>query len=190
MANKLSEILLIDEANLKLWSPISKNVSVDKIFPFVTLAQEFYLTDILGLPLKEELQQQVADDDLSPENKALMIKIFPVLGFWTSYLALRSIAYTSSQKSLVKEHSENSEALNDIEVGEYLLQLKNNAEQFSEILIRYLCHCKELYPLWRPSKPCLCDKYEPGEGSNERTFHNLIYFPNQIKKDCCGCKNK
>jgi hypothetical protein len=116
MANnnkKLSETLLIDEYNLKLWSPISKNVSVDRIFPFVTLAQEFHLSDVLGLPLKEELQRQVEEDNLTPENKALMIKIFPVLGFWTSYLALRSIAYTSSQKSLVKEHSENSEALND-----------------------------------------------------------------------------
>ena len=63
MAKKLSEILLIDETNLKLWSPISKNVSVDRIFPFVTLAQEFYLSDVLGQPLKEELQQQVADDN-------------------------------------------------------------------------------------------------------------------------------
>lgn len=193
MANnnkKLSETLLIDEYNLKLWSPISKNVSVDKVFPYVSLAQEFYLSDVLGLPLKEELQQQVEEDNLTPENKALMIKIFPVLGFWTSYLALRSIAYTSSQKSLVKEHSENSEALNDKEVSEYLLQLKNNAEQFTEILIRYLCHCKDLYPLWRPQKPCLCEKYEEGEGSNERTFHDLIFYPNKAKKSCCQCKDK
>lgn len=190
MAKKLSETLLIDEYNLKLWSPISKNLSVDRIFPFVSLAQEFYLSDVLGLPLKEELQHQVEEDNLTPENKALMIKIFPVLGFWTSYLALRSIAYTSSQKSLVKEHSENSEALNEKELAEYLIQLKNNAEQFTEILIRYLCHCKDLYPLWRPSKPCLCDKYEEGEGSNEKTYHNLIYFPNKVKKSCCGCKDK
>lgn len=193
MANnnkKLSETLLIDEYNLKLWSPISKNVSVDKVFPYVSLAQEFYLSDVLGLPLKEELQQQVEEDNLTPENKALMIKIFPVLGFWTSYLALRSIAYTSSQKSLVKEHSENSEALNDKEVSEYLLQLENNAQQFTEILIRYLCHCKDLYPLWRPSKPCLCDKYEIGEGKNEKDYKSLIYFPNKVRKSCCGCKDK
>lgn len=190
MAKKLSETLLIDEYNLKLWSPISKNVSIDRIFPFVTLAQEFYLSDVLGLPLKEELQHQVEEDNLTPENKALMIKIFPVLGFWTSYLALRSIAYTSSQKSLVKEHSDNSEALNDKEVAEYLLQLKNNAEQFTEILIKYLCHCSDLYPLWKPSKPCLCDKYNDGEGSNEREFHNLIYFPNKVNDDCgCGCNS-
>ena len=190
MAKKLGETLLIDEYNLKLWSPISKNVSVDKVYPFVSLAQEYFLSEVLGRSLKEELQRQVSEDNLTPENKALMIKIFPVLGFWTSYLALRSIAYTSSQKSLVKEHSDNSEALNDKEIGEYLIQLKNNAEQFTEILIKYLCHCKDLYPLWRPSKPCLCDSYEIGEGSNEREFHNLIYFPNKVKKSCCGCKNK
>lgn len=190
MGKKLSEILLIDETNLKLWSPISKNVSVDRIFPFVTLAQEFYLSDVLGQPLKEELQQQVADDNLTQENKALMIKIFPVIGFWTSYLALRSLAYTTTQKGVEKSDSENSKALDHTEIGEYMLQLKNNAEQFTEILIQYLCHCKELYPKWRPQSPCLCNKYEEGEGSNERTFHDLVFFPNKIKKSCCGCKDK
>lgn len=190
MANnkKLSEVLLIDEQNLKLWSPISKNLSVDRVFPYVSLAQEFFLSDVLGLPLKEELQQQVADNNLTPENKALMIKIFPVIGFWTSYLALRSIAYTSTQKGLEKANSENSTALDHTEIAEYLLQLKNNAEQFTEILIKYLCHCKDLYPLWRPQKPCLCDKYNDGEGSNEREFHDLIFYPNKHKKKCGGCK--
>ena len=185
---KLSETLLISEELLKLWSPISKNVGVDRIFPFVTLAQEYYIIPVIGQPLKEELQQQIADDSLSEENKALILKIAPSLAFWTSYLSIRGLAYSFTQKGISLEKSENSQPISEKELAEYELNLKNQGEMYTELLIKYLCHCSSLYPLWRPEKPCLCDKYEEGEGTNEREFHNLIYFPNKVRKSCCGCK--
>lgn len=190
MGKKYSEIQLISEDLLKLWSPISKNVGIDRVFPYVSLGQEFFLTPVLGQPLKEELQEQIGDDNLTEANKALIIKIAPALAFWTSYLALRGLAYSITQKGISLEKSENSQPISEKELGEYELNLKNQAEMFTEILIKYLCHCKELYPKWRPQTPCLCDSFEIGEGSNERTFHDLVFFPNKIKKSCCGCKNK
>ena len=190
MAKKYSETLLISEDLLKLWSPISKNVGVDRIFPFVTLGQEYYLVPVLGQPLKEELQHQIFEDNLTEENKALIIKIAPALAFWTSYLALRGLAYSFTQKGISQEKSENSQPVSEKELGEFELNLKNQAEMYTELLIKYLCHCKDIYPLWRPEKPCLCDKYEEGEGSNERTFHDLVFFPNKVKNDCgCGCNS-
>jgi len=184
---KLSETLLISEELLKLWSPISKNVGVDRIFPFVTLAQEYYIIPVIGQPLKEELQQQIADDSLTEENKALILKIAPSLAFWTSYLSIRGLAYSFTQKGISLEKSENSQPISEKELAEYELNLKNQGEMYTELLIKYLCHCSSLYPLWRPEKPCLCSKYEEGDGTNEREFHNLIYFPNN-KKNTCGCK--
>lgn len=41
---KLIETMLISEELLKLYSPISKNVSVDKVLPFVYLAQNYYIS--------------------------------------------------------------------------------------------------------------------------------------------------
>ena len=190
MAKKLSETLLISEELLKLWSPISKNVGVDRVYAYVSLAQEYFLVPVLGQPLKEALQQQIQDDSLTDENKALIIKIAPPLAFWTSYLAIRGLAYSFTQKGISLEKSENSEPISEKELAEFELKLKNQSEMFTELLIKYLCHCKDLYPLWRPNKPCLCDSYEDGEGSNEREFHNLVYFPNKVKKSCCECKDK
>lgn len=193
MANnnkKYGETLLISETLLKLHSPISKNVGVDRIYPFVTLAQEYYVVPVIGQPLKEELQHQIVDDTLTEANKALILKIAPSLAFWTSYLAVRGLAYSFTQKGILKEKSENSDPIEEKELAEYELSLKNQAEMYTELLIKYLCHCQELYPLWKPEKPCLCEKYEEGEGSNERTFHDLIFYPNKHKKKCGGCKNK
>ena len=188
MAKKLGETLMISEELLKLYSPISKNVGVDRIYPFVHLAQPYYIVPILGKPLSEELQQQIEDDSLTEENKALILKIAMPLAMWTTYLAVRGLGYNFTQKGVTKEHSENSESLNEKEMGEYILSLKNQAEMAQELLISYLCNCSDLYPLWRPQIECNCNKYMPTDGSNERIFHNLIYFPNKIKKSCGECK--
>lgn len=91
MAKKLGETLIISEELLKLYSPISKNVGVDRVYPFVHLAQPYYILPIIGKPLMEELQQQVEDDSLTEENKALILKIAMPLAMWTSYLAVRGL---------------------------------------------------------------------------------------------------
>lgn len=184
---KLGETLLISEELLKLYSPISKNVGIDKVYAYIHLAQPYFIEPILGRPLLEELQQQIEDDELTPENKALIIKIAMPLAMWTSYLAMRSLTYSITEKGITLEDSENSRSINEKELGEYILSLKNQSEMATELLIKYLCNCKELYPLWRPNKECNCAKYLPTDGDNHRPFKNLIYFPNQIKNDSCGC---
>lgn len=188
MAKKLGETLIISEELLKLYSPISKNVGVDRVYPFVHLAQPYYILPIIGKPLMEELQQQVEDDSLTEENKALILKVAMPLAMWTSYLAVRGLGYSFTQKGVTKEKSENSDSLNEKEMGEYILSLKNQAEMATELLIAYLCGCRNTYPLWKPSVECNCSKYEEGEGDNHRTFHDLVFFPNKVKNDCgCGC---
>ncbi len=190
MAKKLGETLIISEELLKLYSPISKNVGVDRVYPFVHLAQPYYILPIIGKPLMEELQQQVEDDSLTEENKALILKIAMPLAMWTSYLAVRGLGYSMTQKGVTKEKSENSDSLNEKEMGEYILSLKNQAEMATELLIAYLCGCRDTYPLWKPSVECNCSKYEEGEGDNHRTFHDLVFFPNKVKNDCgCGCSS-
>ena len=183
---KLGETLLISEELLKLYSPISKNVGVDRIFPFIHLAQPYYIVPILGKALTEELQYQIEEDALTEENKALILKIAMPLAMWTSYLAVRGLGYSFTQKGITKEKSENSESLNEKEMAEYMLQLKNQAEMAQELLISYLCNCRDLYPLWMPQVECNCDKYLPTDGTAKRDFKTLIYFPKDFPS--CGCK--
>lgn len=184
---KTGETLLISQELLALWSPISKNVGVDRYYPFVALAQEYYITPILGRALKEELQYQVENDTLTEENKALILKIAPCLSFYTSMLACRGLGYSFTQKGLTAENSENSRSLNEKELAEYILSLKNQSEMYQELLVKYLCQCQDLYPSWRPESDCHCSKYlepEDGRATVERQF--LIYFPKQRRDGCCN----
>lgn len=185
--NRIGDVLLISEELLKLYSPISRNVSVDKLYPFVHLAQPYYLVPVLGGPLTEELQEQVESNSLTKHNKALIVKIAMPLAMWTTYLAMRSLGYTVTEKGITKEKSENSESISRTEMADYLMEVKRDAEMATELLIKHLCECKYLYPKWRPTRPCDCAKYLDGEGTNKRAFHASVFFPGAYKQSGCDC---
>ena len=188
---KTGEILIINEELFKLYSQVSINVGIDKCYPFLQLAQSFYLEPILGTPLLDELKEQVDTNTLTEVNKALILKCAHCLSAWTDFLSGRSLGYTVTQKSIVKEHSDNSEALDKDELGFYISNLREIANQAQEVLVKYLCRCADLYPLWRPSSNCDCNKYIETEGNSNPKQANPIYFPSHPKgrldRDCGKC---
>lgn len=184
---KLGETLLISEELLKLYSPLSKNISVDKVYPYLHLAQPYFIEPILGTALLQELQHQIEDDELTEENKALIIKIAPVLANYATYLAMRSLTYSITEKGITRENSENSSTIDRNELGDYILNIKNLAEMYTEVLIKFLCNCQDLYPLWRPENECNCSKYIPTDGKNKNELKYTVYFPK--KKNGCECSN-
>ena len=131
---KLGETLIISEELLKLYTPLSKNVDVDKIYPYLHLAQPYYLQPILGDALLSELQTQIETSALTEENKALIIKCAPVIGYYATYLALRSLAYSITEKGITLEQSENSRGISEKELGEFILSIKQQAEMYAELL--------------------------------------------------------
>lgn len=187
---KLIETMLISEELLKLYSPISKNVSVDKVLPFVYLAQNYYIAPVLGDALLEELQNQIDNDDLTETNKALIIKIAPALANYSTFLALRSLTYTVSEKGVVLEASDNSRSISKDELAPFLEDVKRQAEMGVELLTKYLCRCSDSYPLWRPLDTNCCDKWKEITGTSNPIDKPLVYFPKKVNK-CggCGCNN-
>lgn len=186
--SKLNTVFLIDEELLKAYSTMSLNVGVDKIIPYLTLAQEFYLEPILGTPLMTELQLQISTDTLTDVNKGLIIKIAPCLSAWCDYLSARSLAYTVTQKGIVKEHSENSESLNEKELAYYFHQFRETADLATELLVKYLCRCADSFPLWRPENDCDCTKYlKENNGTADPDEKFLIYFPSGKRSGCPKC---
>lgn len=174
----LSEVYLITEELLKLYSNVTRNVGVNKVYPYIGLAQAFYLTPILGKPLLEELQIQVSEGTISDPNKALLLKIAPALALWTEYLGLRGLAYSITEKGITKEHSDNSESIDAKEIAEWKEETKTYAELATQQLKDFLCDCQENYPLF-PKDSCKC---------HNTPRQSQIYFPKREKSCGCGCK--
>ena len=185
MGKKLGETIIISEELLKLYSPLSKNIDVDKVYPYLHLAQPYYLEPILGDALITELKTQVDSGEITEENKALILKCAPVIGYWATYLAMRSLTYSITEKSITLEKSENSQPISEKELGEFILSLKQTCEMHKEVLIKYLCRCSLTYKLWRPLEDCNCQKYIPKDGSADVDKSFTVYFPNKANKDGC-----
>ena len=184
---KLGETLIISEELLKLYSPLSRNVDVDKIYPYLHLAQPFFIESILGTALLQELQHQIEEGEITEENKALILKTAPVLAYYGTYLAMRSLTYSITEKGMTKEKSENSESISERELGEYVLSIKNQAEMYADVIIKYLCRCALSYPLWRPEEDCHCEKWVETDGKAEKETKFTVFFPNKMNKGCEGC---
>jgi len=183
---KLIETMLISEELLKLYSPISNNLSVNKVLPFIYLAQNYYINPVLGDALMEELQNQIDKDELTDENKSLILKIAPALANYTTFLALRSLTYTVSEKGVVCESSDNSRTINKDELAPFIEDVKRQAEMSIDLLAKYLCKCSELYPLWRPLDANCCNKWKELTGTSNPIDKPLVYFPRKVNK-CGGC---
>ena len=183
MAKVLTETVIISEELLKRYSPISTNVGVEKVFPYVLLAQDFYVRPILGDALLNDLQIGINNGQLDDNQKALVIKIAPMLANYTTYLAIRSLAYSVTEKGLTKENSENSSSLDRTELGDLKMELKQTAEKCAELLVRYLCTCRASYEQWQPYEECECEKYTQKGGSTATKKSFGIYIPSK-QKEC------
>lgn len=187
-SNTQSTTYIISEKLLKENGNLSRNVGVDRILPYLLLAQEYYFEPVLGTPLMTELKIQISTDTLTEENKALILKIAPALALYTDYLAVRSMAYQVNEKGVTKSSSENSEPVNEKELSYLIHQYRENADMSMELLLRYLCRCRDQYPLWRPEKDCDCARYlNESNGNADPDKGYLIYFPSGKRSKCPDC---
>lgn len=174
---------LISESLLKQHSPITSNVDVADFVPYITIAQELYVEPILGQPLMEELKEQIENNTLTEANSSLIVRIAPVLSFYTVYQALPFHWASIVNKGVTIRESENSKGVNIKDIAQLRRWIKDDAEVFARLLVEHLCSCRTSYPLWKPANGCCNDVI--GEGSAKPRFESGIYFPSRDKG--CGC---
>lgn len=185
--NTYQPIVLINEALFKLHSPVTDNTVITEFIPYLSIAQELYIEPIIGTALSEELKQQISTNTLTPENGDLIIKIAPVLSFYTVYQGLPFKWATVLNKGITVRESENSKAVDIKDIAQLRSWLKNDAEVLASQLIDYLCRCRLSYPLWMPSDECAC-KSTYSEGSATKKFESGIYFKHKNK--ICNCNRR
>ncbi|WP_185153902.1 hypothetical protein, partial [Dysgonomonas sp. 520] len=173
----MNEIVLINEKLLKQYSPITDNTDVTEFVPYISIAQKLYINEILGVALLSELEDQIKNNTLTPENGDLILKIAPPLAMWTVYQGLPFHWSKISNKGITSLESENSNATTLKDVGQLRQWLKDDAQLLTQQLIDFLCECKENYPLWMPDIDCKCKcEDKNGTGSNKMKYNSGITF--------------
>lgn len=140
----MAKKLLISIKDLKTDTFLDGNIDVNKILPYVSIAQDIYLQEILGTNLLERLQNDAPS--FSGDYINLMTYVKPVLIHWslTAFIPFSSIEI--SNKGAFKNSVENTQNLDDAEIIRLEESQKQIALYYSERLKKYLCSNSNLFP--------------------------------------------
>jgi len=167
------EIVLINDALFRENSPIKGETVVSEFAPYISLAQKMYIERILGQALTDELKEQVKADELTEENRALILMIAPALSFYAVYQGLPFHWAAIVNKGVTLRESENSKAVDLKDIAQLRRWVKDDAEEFLRDLIAYLNRCG--HPLWNPSRGCGCGGEQ---GAANAPLDTGIFIPN------------
>ena len=160
MADKLVKVqTLITEEYFKTYSPIPDNYNIKEIKPYFHVAEKLWIEPIIGMPLYEELLDEVEKDEVTPENATLLLNIYPLLAFAITYESLPFVGYHLSQVGITKGKSEISEPVSINDVNYISTQLRNQCETMKKLLKKFLDENAEHYPLYYADNnaECNCD---------------------------------
>ena len=159
MANIVEVQTLITEEYFKTYSPIPDNYNIKEIKPYFHVAEKLWIEPIIGMPLYEELLDEVEKDEVTPENATLLLNIYPLLAFAITYESLPFVGYHLSQVGITKGKSEISEPVGINDVNYISTQLRNQCETMKKLLKKFLDENAEHYPLYYAddNAECNCD---------------------------------
>lgn len=159
MANIVEVQTLITEEYFKTYSPIPDNYNIKEIKPYFHVAEKLWIEPIIGMPLYEELLDEVEKDEVTPENATLLLNIYPLLAFAITYESLPFVGYHLSQVGITKGKSEISEPVSINDVNYISTQLRNQCEIMKKLLKKFLDENAEHYPLYYADNnaECNCD---------------------------------
>ncbi|QDP51736.1 MAG: hypothetical protein Unbinned92contig1003_49 [Prokaryotic dsDNA virus sp.] len=140
-------VLFVSEDTIKKSTTINGNVDVELLLPYIKVAQDIHIHQLLGTDLYDKLQNDVATSSLAGVYKTLIDEyVQPVLIHYSLYECLPFLSYKIMNKDIVRKISETSSAatLDDIK---YLRNIvKDTAEYYSERLVDYIRDNTESYP--------------------------------------------
>lgn len=145
---------LVSNELFKRFSPVKSDTDTTDFAPYVLIAQKLYTDKLLGDPLRKELETQILNKTLTPNNKALLEVLAPVIANYAVYQGLPFHWASIVNKGLTLRKSENSEPVGIDDVAQLRAWLLSDAKVFEQMLIDYLCKCSKNYPLWSPRGYC------------------------------------
>lgn len=162
---------LINEAYFKQYSPVPDNYNIKDIEPYFKVAEEIWVKPLIGVPLYENLLEEVNTNNVSPENSTLLLMLYPYLAFAITHEALPFISYHLSEVGLTVGHSDNSTAAPVSGINLISTRLRSTLETLKSNFKKWLDEHSDNYPLYKPN---ICECVQSSGCDND--YWLLEYF--------------
>lgn len=146
--------VLITEDYLKEYSIIPLNFDISDIRPFIPIAESVHIIPILGKALYNELIEQVAENDVTPENSTLLLEVYRVEAQCVVLEALPFIHSHITEKGITQGKSDNSDSISDATLGNITNHLESQIGVLKALLKDFLDAHSECYPLYVKDECC------------------------------------
>ena len=139
----------VDIPYVKEFTIIDENVDEKYIRLAIKEAQEIEIRSYLGTGLYDQINTQVTANTLTTANQTLLDSyVIPALLKWVVVRVSPWLTYKFTNKNVVRKNSDNSSNIDYNELDRVMEQLRNDAEYYTERLVRFLCENDSDYPLY------------------------------------------
>jgi hypothetical protein len=139
-------IYFITETYLKNNTPITKNVDVKDVTPYIRPASDMRVQSILGTYFYEYLLTAYNAQSLSSPEEALVEKIQPVVAWRAAENAAFGLSYQLKNKGIQSQFGDYSQNVSQSEVAFVMDHYGQMAAFFEKRLINFILENKDLYP--------------------------------------------
>ena len=166
--------MLLNKSLLKKYSPYPLNYDLTEVMQYVDVAEKIWIIKTIGYSQYEELQQQVKDNDLTPENSTLLVEaIYPYLGFAVAYESLPTTWAHFSEVGITKGFSDNSQSLSLKDMTYISDYLRRQVEVRKDFAIQWINDHIEYFPLIAQCTSCDCCCNDRGKLESPNAYYQI-----------------
>jgi len=147
----MSYVLFISEAKLKDSTAINLNVDPQILLPYVLQAQRIYIEPKLGTDLYQKLESLITAGTIgNVGNEAYKTLVDEYIGdclpSWAFHMCIPYLRFKTENGNIYSKTSETGNALSTEEAQHLREEVRNNAEYFTERMIKYITNNITLFP--------------------------------------------
>jgi len=147
----MAYVLFISEAKLKDSTAINLNVDPEILLPYVLQAQRIYIEPKLGTDLYQKLEALITAGTIgNVGNEAYKTLVDEYIGdclpSWAFHMCIPYLRFKTENGNIYSKTSETGNALSTEEAQHLREEVRNNAEYFTERMIKYITNNITLFP--------------------------------------------
>lgn len=140
-------VLLIDKDTIFKYSQLSGNFDIDKLTPFIKIAQDIEVQGVLGTVLYRKVLTDVKNSTLTGNYLALVEKyVQPLLIHYAMADLLQFHGYEVSNAGIVRNSPENTQLPDKNEIDTIVARQRGIAESYRVRIVSYLSYYTGLFP--------------------------------------------
>ena len=147
----MAYVLFISEAKLKDSTAINLNVDPEILLPYVLQAQRIYIEPKIGTDLYEKLESLITAGTIgNVGNEAYKTLVDEYIGdclpSWAFHMCIPYLRFKTENGNIYSKTSETGTALSTADAQHLREEVRNNAEYFTERMIKYITNNTSSFP--------------------------------------------